>query len=105
MKKLGRVRKTNRGFEIIEFCDYNGEACTLQASSLAIYQQPGTSAIWLGCENNAKEHLGHTLSPRMHLSYKQVEALMKHLQSWLDRGSFKDEAQRKKGEDDGKQYE
>jgi hypothetical protein len=89
MKILGLVKKTGRGFELIEFCDYNGDNCSLQASSLAIYEKPGTSAIWLGCEKNAPVHLGHELSPRMHLSYKQVQALVSHLQNWLENGSFK----------------
>lgn len=59
MNKLGNITKTERGFECIEFEDYNKEPCSLQASSLAIYRQPGTSAIWLGCKNNGKLHLGN----------------------------------------------
>lgn len=73
-----RIKKTNRGFELIEFQDYNGEACSLQQSSLAIYVKPGTSAIWLGTEPN-----------RMHLTEKQLLKLLPHLKSWAETGSFK----------------
>ena len=85
MKKgIGRVTKTSRGFELIEFKDFNGEECSLQASSLAT-----TDAIWLGCDNNAKIHLGEQLSPRMHLDRKQVNRLVASLTRWLEKGSFK----------------
>jgi len=76
-KTLGRVKKTCRGFEYIEFKDYNGDACSLQQSSLAIYELPGSSAIWLGID-----------SERMQLSREQVTALIKHLNSWLDNNTF-----------------
>ena len=86
---LGAVERTARGFEIIEFTDHYGEKCSLQASSLAIYQKPGTSAVWLGCED-AKNHpaTGEALSPRMHLNRQHVAALISHLQSWLDNDTF-----------------
>lgn len=71
------IRKTNRGFEIIEFEDYNGEKCSLQQSSLALYDQPGTSAIWFGIQDN-----------RMHLSLDQTIELLSHLQNWIQDGTF-----------------
>lgn len=96
MKRLGKVQRTSRGFEFIEFTDHYGEKCSLQASSLAIYEKPGTSAIWLGCEEarNHKTTL-EPLSPRMHLTRKQVESLVNHLQSWLSRDTFKPEKKSK----------
>lgn len=86
---LGVVERTSRGFELIEFKDHYGEKCSLQASSLAEYEKPGTSAVWLGC-NEAKKHFatGETLSQRMHLNREQVAALIAHLQSWLDDDTF-----------------
>ncbi len=72
------VRLTDRGFEYIEFKDRYGEQSELQQSSLAEYEQPGTSAIWLGL---TKE--------RMHLDRIRVEWMIEKLQSWLDTGSFK----------------
>ena len=86
---LGAVEHTSRGFELIEFMDHYGEKCSLQASSLAEYEKPGTSAVWLGCEA-AKNHqaTGEPLSPRMHLNREQVAALIAHLQSWLHADTF-----------------
>ena len=76
--ELGEVTTTARGFELIEFLDCYDKPCSLQQSSLAIYQDPGTSAIWLGQGDD-----------RMHLKEDQVKALITHLQRWLDNGSFR----------------
>ena len=88
--KLGPVEKTARGFELIEFRDYYGAKCSLQQSSLAVYVQPGTSAVWLGCEENSPPHhvTGSPMYPRMHLDVEQVKSLVRHLQQWLKTGSF-----------------
>ena len=76
-KTLAPVTHTGRGFEIIQFNDRYGKACSLQQSSAADYTQPGVSAVWLGvCEE------------RMHLSLEQVEALINHLKQWTETGSF-----------------
>ena len=82
-KTLGRVRKTTRGFEYIEFKDHNDDRCSLQQSSIAIYELPGSSAIWLGRESDVPN------PGRMHLNVDQVTALIKHLNSWLDNNTFK----------------
>ena len=108
MKRLGKQKKSGRGFPLIEFEDYYGNPCSLQASSLAIYQQPGTSAVWLGVDDAQPKVMASqaasvgvettetngwvsfpipqevSLSTRMHLDRKQVKALIDHLQSWLD---------------------
>ena len=108
MKILGKQKKSGRGFPLIEFKDHYGTPCSLQASSLALYEQPGISAIWLGCDDaqprvlatkaasvgvETKETTGWvpypipedvSLTTRMHLNRKQVEALIFHLQTWLD---------------------
>lgn len=112
-KKLGKVERTSRGFELVTFKDQYDVPCSLQASSLAIYEQPGTSAIWLGVDDPQPKVLHGdaaalgiktdatcgwvdypisdkvNLSTRMHLNRKQVEALIPMLQSWLERGTFK----------------
>jgi hypothetical protein len=72
-----KVEKTIRGFEIIKFKDINNVECSLQQSSAAIYEIPGTGAIWFGA------------SDRMHLSRKQLKKILPHLQAWVDSGSFK----------------
>lgn len=74
------VGVTERGFEILEFKDHNDKDCSLQMSSLAIYEQPGTSAIWFGRDDE-----------RMHLEYDLVKELHTHLSNWLEHGSFDDE--------------
>lgn len=118
MKKLGKQRKTGRGFPIINFKDHYGAPCSLQASSLAIYDQPGTSAVWLGCDDAQPKVLASeaakcnietqetsgsvpypipeevSLTTRMHLDRGQVEALIGHLQAWLDSGIGEFEQQR-----------
>lgn len=83
-KTLGKIKKTSRGFEFIEFKDYNGDPCSLQQSSLAIYQQPGSSAIWLGQDSSPDIGPG-----RMHLNRDQVKKLITSLERWLAHGSFR----------------
>lgn len=84
-KGLGRVKATSRGFDYIEFKDHNGEPCSLQVSSLALYQQPGISAVWLGCENNSF-HPGtkEPLSPRMHLDRERVVRFCPRCENEID---------------------
>ena len=76
-KILGKTEHTYRGFEFIGFKDRYDTPCSLQASSLADYEQPGISAVWLG-----------DVKARMHLDRKQVEALITHLTKWLKDGTF-----------------
>lgn len=88
-KTLGRVKHTERGFELIEFKDHYELPCSLQASSMAVFQKPGTSAIWLGCENNCfHPSTNEAMSPRMHLDREQVKALVRHLTQWLEKDTF-----------------
>jgi hypothetical protein len=71
------VKRTQRGFELIEFLDRNSQPCSLQQSSAADYETPGSSAVWLGLGDH-----------RMHLSLDHVSELVIYLQRWLDDGSF-----------------
>lgn len=75
------VKKTERGFQVIDFDDRYGTHCSLQQSSLAEYEPPGTSAIWLGVD--------HKDISRMHLDLEQVQWLIGHLQNWVETGEFK----------------
>ena len=112
VKPLGDVTQTSRGFQKIEFKDKYAIKCTLQQSSLAEYEQPGTSAVWLGVEDanpqvmakdaasvgiETTETVGWvkypipdkvSLATRMHLDRKQVASLIATLQKWLDTGEF-----------------
>lgn len=98
---LGPVGATGRGFEKITFRDFNGTECSLQQSSAAVYEQPGSSAVWLGCEDADPQVFvpGKSWQPvqmppeyiadtRAHLDRKQVQALIHHLEAWLETGSF-----------------
>ncbi len=113
MKSLGKVSKNERGFEFVKFNDLYNAECSLQMSSLAHYEKPGTSAVWLGVDDPdpkilASEAASHgiksiettgwvtypipdnvVLSTRCHLDRDQVEALIKHLQKWLEDDTFK----------------
>lgn len=69
--------KTERGFELVEFADIYGKQCSLQQSSLAKYDQPGTTAVWLGEGEN-----------RMHLDEDLARMLVIRLSHWLESGSI-----------------
>jgi len=74
-----KIEKTGRGFEIAEFKDAYGKYCSLQQSSIAGYEIPGITAIWLGKEG-----------ARMHLNHYQVQEVIHRLTNWLNTGSFED---------------
>lgn len=71
------IKKTERGFELISFKDFYGAECSLQQSSLALYDKPGMSAIWFG-QGDA----------RMHINLELMKELLPHLQNWVKDGSF-----------------
>jgi hypothetical protein len=111
-KTLGKVEAGPRGFPIVRFSDRYGVPCSLQMSSLAEYEKPGTSAVWLGTSDAQPKVMAREaasvgvqttettgwvpfpipesvlLSTRMHLDRKQVAALIHHLQRWLDKDKF-----------------
>ncbi len=70
---------TPRGFELIEFNDHYGQPSSIQASSLALYSTPGTSALWIGAGEN-----------RMHLTVENVRAVRDYLTRWLDTESLRE---------------
>ena len=74
---LGPLVRTDRGLEILTFRDAYNQLCFLQQSSLADYETPGSSAIWLGRDE-----------ARMHLKIEQVKVLRDHLSAWIESGSF-----------------
>ncbi len=73
-----KIEHTERGFEIIKFVDLYMEKCSLQQSSLADNELPGSSAVWFGTDSGK----------RMHLGPADVKELVTHLQQWLETGSF-----------------
>lgn len=68
------VKKTNRGFDLIEFTDRYDKECSLQKSSLAT-----EDAIWLG--RDSKE-------ARMHLTQEMVAKLLPYLQKFVETGDI-----------------
>ena len=115
---LGENSQTERGFEIVEFDDRYGTACSLQQSSMIgnyedSLDRPGSSCVWLGVHRVEAsilkadaEALGMKvegevsgwmdypipkqvlLAGRMHLDREQVRGLIKRLKRWLKTGSF-----------------
>lgn len=106
--KLGKPTTTARGFGIIKFRDDYDAPCSIQQSSNA-----GRNCLWIGIDDAAPKILhGNArrlgvechvnsgwvpypipeevlLSTRMHLNEKQVKALIKTLQGWIDTGDLK----------------
>lgn len=81
-----KVKKTQRGFAIIEFEDRYKQKCSLQKSSLAT-----EDAIWLGVDVGIPIELGgkgEIVDFRMHLTRKQVKALLPHLETFAKTGSI-----------------
>lgn len=66
------IKKTQRGFDLIEFVDHYGAACSLQKSSLAT-----EDCIWLGTNTN-----------RMHLTQEQISQLLPHLHEFVEAGNI-----------------
>ena len=88
---LGNVEETERQFQIILFKDRYDTPCSLQQSSLADYEPPGSSAVWLGVDRQEIQDDGvfdQSNGTRMHLDLKQVKALIAVLEMWVHSGSF-----------------
>ena len=86
--------KTERGFDVVSFADYNGVECNIQESSLAT-----DNAIWLGCAKANPQVMipGEGWKPlevpqnfiannRMHLTREQVGYLLPFLQKFYETG-------------------
>ena len=109
---LGQQTYTERLFPLVKFRDRYGVECSLQASSLAEFEQPGTSAVWLGPDDASPQIMASQaarlgvatretsgwisypipedvqMTTRMHLDREQVTALIHHLARWLETGQF-----------------
>ena len=78
MKEI-KFRKTECGFKRADFEDLYNSQCSLQESSLAT-----ENAIWLGVHKNYQG----AESTRMHLTEKQVAALLPHLKRFVETGKL-----------------
>lgn len=80
-----RVKKTSRGFQLIEFKDLYGEACSIQQSSLA-----DKAALWLGAEHETIHKVtGEKCGARMHIDRKLAKQLIAILHKWVQTGRLK----------------
>lgn len=75
------INPTERGFLRADFEDHNGQACSIQESSLAT-----EDCIWLG-QNEGTHHHGHCLA-RMHLTREMARALVPLLMRFVNRGTL-----------------
>lgn len=97
---MPELRKTQRGFNYIEFNDYYNEKCSLQKSSLATEE-----CIWFGVSNPkltvfADKNKGKYIetempetfmvSGRMHLTREHVRQLLPFLQNFANTGNLTD---------------
>ncbi len=81
-----KIKRTKRGSTLIEFKDRYKQKCSLQKSSLAT-----EDAIWLGVDVTIPPELGgegKEIYGRMHLTRRQVKALLPHLQAFVETGSI-----------------
>lgn len=82
--------ESNRTVDLIEFNDPINASCVfLEGDTLIVYSDAlSCEGVWIGqCDY------------RMHLSRNQVSALIKHLQRWLSKGTFKYENVRRTHKD------
>lgn len=101
------LKRTRRGFSIVSLCDYYGNECSIQKSSLATEE-----CIWLGVNDpkpkimasKAAEHGVVTkettgwidypipeevsLTTRMHLTRDQVAMLLPYLHAFVENGDI-----------------
>ena len=94
------IKKTSRGFGLLEFKDQHGTECSIQDSSLAT-----DDCIWLGANdiglkrfaaglgwsdvklvNTMEDH--YVANNRMHLTREQVVDLIPYLQYFVDNGQL-----------------
>lgn len=78
-----RTTKTARNFGLIEFKDYYEQECSIQKSSLATLD-----ALWIGVDNTGRNLDSKNVNARMHLSRKQVKAMLPVLQHFADTGEL-----------------
>jgi len=112
-----KYRKTQRGFELVEFSDTHGDKCSIQESSACTVEgdDNGQGFLWIGIDDpqpkilaTVAQRLGLPIPPgevsgwvpypihddvlistRMHLNEPQVRALVEKLTAWLESGSLK----------------
>jgi len=77
-----KFKATSRGFERYEFEDRSKSKCSLQKSSVAT-----EDCIWLGVDQVFDQ--SNSRPARMHLTQKQVAALLPYLEHFARTGELK----------------
>jgi hypothetical protein len=72
----------SQGFQHVMFGDSYNRMCVVGQSSLAEYEPPGSSALWIGTVGT----LAGNQKSAMHLKTKEVKALVAVLEMWLQAG-------------------
>lgn len=76
-----KLKKTERGFYRADFVDRNGDACSIQESSIATEY-----CIWLGMNSGTHHHVTKNCMARMHLTRQMAEELIPLLQAFVSTG-------------------
>jgi hypothetical protein len=83
-KYLGRKKGNQRGFAYMEFKDYNGEACSIQQSSIATNR-----CLWLGCDHETVHQVtGEKCGARMHVNLALAKRIVRTLNRWIKTGNL-----------------
>ena len=69
---------SHRGFQLLTWRDRHQNNCELQQSSMAHYEKPGSSCVWLGIGG----------IDRMHLTVGRARWLSRQLAYWAEHGVF-----------------
>ncbi len=78
-----KLEPTSRGFMRGDFIDRYGHAASIQESSLAT-----ESALWLGLNDEVRDHKGEYVGSRMHLTQGMVKALLPLLEHFAITGEL-----------------
>jgi hypothetical protein len=89
---LGQVQLDDFDFEQVIFEDSYERPCVIGQSSVAEFEPPGSSALWIGLASMT--HDGQKAA--MHLSLNQVRALIATLEIWVKRGTLDENYRRGK---------
>lgn len=84
-----KIKFNQRGFAWLSFKDRFKQECSLQKSSIA-----SEDCIWLGVDRGIPKGpglKGEEINSRMHLTRKQVRALLPHLQRFVETGELYEE--------------
>jgi hypothetical protein len=81
--KLKFKPANDRGFQRADFKDYNGDACSLQKSSIAT-----KDCVWLGQNSGIHHHITGDCMARMHLTRDMARAVAIALLHFADTGEL-----------------